>query len=96
MSFGTMLRAFRLGYRKPKGRDFVMRLSDNADGSFNVSLVPLNMHVPKHKPREHRCWWEGENGGNDIINLLPDVRNLKTVKKIIEFDVDEHGNRVTA
>jgi hypothetical protein len=84
MSFGTVLRAFRLGYRIPKGRNFLLRMSDNPNGTFNISLAPVTARVPRHQPKEHRAWWEGKDGGTELLKMLPDVWNLKTVKKVIE------------
>ena len=89
-SFGTMLRARRLGWEYSKQHGFFIRMSTIGDLSY-IELAPEN-EIPKNKTPGgwHRCWWDDPS----ILDLIPWLRFVKKVKKYIEIEVDDHGNPV--
>lgn len=99
MSFGATLQAFRLGYRVSAKRQAFIKIVDVDARTLNVTVVPLHKRVPDargKKGREHYCWWETKHKGEDLIDLIPALRDVRYVKQTLSFDIDkETGERVT-
>lgn len=101
MSFGVTLQAFRLGYRISDKRRAFVRIAENADKrTLNVTLVPLYQRVPGTKGRKgkmHYCWWETDEKGEDVLDLIPAIRHVRRIKQTLSFDVDkETGERIAS
>jgi hypothetical protein len=96
-TFGMVLRAARLGYHiSDKHRAFV-RISDVDERTLNITLAPLAAHVPKQGGNKmHYCWWEQKDDGEPpLLDLIPSIRAVRRVKKVISFDIDrEPGERI--
>lgn len=99
MTFGITLQAFRLGYRISYKLGAFVKIVDIDQNTLNVTVVPLDKRVPGTRGRKntkHYCWWETEAKGEDILALIPALRNMRGVKRILSFDIDrETGKRVT-
>lgn len=93
MSFGTTLRAFRLGYRISDKHNALIKVAIYKDGKrVNIKIVPRHMAVPKDNFREYVCWWD-RNG--KLLNHCRILKMVKNPKRIISFDVDaETGEMV--
>lgn len=88
-SFGTHIKLARHGYAYSNHMHGYMRLSDVPQG-FLIELLPVN---PKHEwlsknEFPHRIWWDDEEG---IINLSPRLKQIKKVKKVMSFILNENG-----
>lgn len=89
--FGLAVRAYRLGYGMHDKHQCYLSVSENLDGSFHLTLVPLNQKVPSTLHKESYQWWTDDPAGK-FTDSIASLRNVKRVKKIISFDVDETGN----
>lgn len=94
-SFGRTLRAYRLGYAPSHKHGAFIRLEIVDDKSVNVTLVPLNHQVPNSSRKKlHVVWWESQES-KKVIDLIPALKNVRRVKKIVSFDIDiETGERI--
>lgn len=99
VTFGSALQAFRLGYRISDKRSAFVKLADVDCNTLNITLVPLHKRVPDtrgRKGQKHYCWWETEHKGEDVLDQIPSIRNVRKVKQILSFDIDrETGERIT-
>jgi hypothetical protein len=95
-SFGRTLRAYRLGYARSDKHGAFIRLEMVDDASVNVTLVPLSQRVPAGRRKKlHVVWWESPES-KQVLDLIPAVKNVRRVKKIVSFDIDiETGERIT-
>jgi ATP:corrinoid adenosyltransferase len=91
-SFGNHLRAYRIGYRvSTKFKCFaqIKKVGEN----FAITLCPLDEKPPQTKGKEHICWWESEEG-EKIWDLIPMMKNIVRIKKILQFTVNSDGKRI--
>jgi uncharacterized Zn finger protein len=95
-SFGRTLRAYRLGYAPSEKHGAFIRLEMVDDASVNVTLIPLNHRVPDGRRKKlHVVWWESSES-KQILDLIPALKNVRRVKKVISFDIDiDTGERIT-
>lgn len=90
-SFGTNIRAARLGYHWSERHGAFIRMATVGPRTF-IELAPVS-GVPNKsaaKVKEHRCWWE-EVG---ILDLIPWLRNVRRIKRYVAVEVDDNGNIV--
>lgn len=86
-SFGTMIRARRLGWGLSNRHGGFIRMSD-ADGSNSlIEFCPIH-EVPSKKRGYHRCWWEG---GDGILDMIPWLRFVRCIKRYFGVLVDDNG-----
>lgn len=87
-SFGTMIRAARLGWGLASAHGCFIRMSD-ADGmNTRIELCPLH-EVPREKPKgSYRVWWKN---GREILNGLPWLKPIRAIKRYVAVVIDEHG-----
>lgn len=87
-TLGPMIRAHRLGWRWSDRHGAFIRMSDAGPDHTLIELAPAD-GVPggKTKGGFYRCWWEGE----DVLGLIPWLRNITRVHKLISVVVDDHG-----
>lgn len=88
-SFGTHIKLARHGYAYSNRMNGYMRLSDVSNG-FLIELLPNN---PSHdwltkNDFPYRIWWDEEN---EIIDLSPTLKSIKSVKKVMSFIVNQSG-----
>lgn len=89
MTFGKALRAARLGYGFSEKHRAFIRLSDPMSGKVHISVVPEDKLIPATAPgKYHRCWWEGPDHGQNLLDMVPVLRHLTRVKTTIGFYVD--------
>lgn len=92
-TFGQALRAYRLGYREYDRLRAWVRIAPVDEETVNITLSPYGLQVPKSKAKEHLCWWEGPP---DVIRMIPDLKNVRRINRVISFDVlIDTGERVT-
>lgn len=93
MTFGSTLRAFRLGYHVSQKHNALVKVSDYPDGKkVSIKLVPIDGKVPHDKFKDHRCWWERDG---ELLDAVPALRGIRNVKRIISFDVDAETGELT-
>lgn len=99
-TFGTALRAARLGYGWSVALQAWVRIVDDGPSGFVVTLAPPNS-VPVHNPRvdgKHRCWWDGGTEAETALanapGLLPYVG--RGVKHVVRLTLDDTGRVVRA
>ena len=94
---GELMRARRLGYNHPPGRDYWLRLSDWDEHRFLIEIHPPGLiPAPKGRSkagylRKHRCWWEGEDKGQGLLDESPFLRSIKGVKRPVAFLIDDEA-----
>jgi len=96
-TFGVLLRATRLGYHISDKHQAFVRICEIDDRTLNVTLAPLDQHVPsKNTPKIHYCWWEQKDKDEpSLLDLIPALQGVRKVKRLISFDIDkETGRRV--
>lgn len=96
-TFGAVLRATRLGYHISNKHGAFVRLSEVDDKTINVTLAPLDKHVPNARGNKmHYCWWEQKDDGEPpLLDLIPALQNVRMVKRLISFDINkETGERI--
>jgi hypothetical protein len=95
-TFGMVIRAARLGYHLSAKHGAFIRLCDVDETTVNVTLAPIDSHVPNSKPKTHYCWWEQKDADDPpLLDLIPALQNVRKVKKLISFDIDkETGVRI--
>ena len=89
-SFGTMIRAARLGWGHAKRHGCFIRMSD-ADGmNSRIELCPLHK-IPSERTahKNHRCWWEN---GQSILDEIPWLKPVRAIKRYVCVVVDEAGS----
>ena len=90
-SFGTMIRAARLGWGLAKQHGCFIRMSDLPDKCTLMEFCPIH-EVPNKKDKgNHRVWWEN---GREILGLIPWIKDLKKVHKPFAVTVDDDGEIV--
>ena len=90
-SFGTNIRAARLGYHWSERHGAFIRMATAGPRTF-IELAPAS-GVPNKsaaKIKDYRCWWEQ----GDILSMIPWLRNVRWVKRYIAVEVDDNGNIV--
>lgn len=88
-SFGTMIRATRLGWGWSRKHKAFIRMSDRPNMHTFIELVPMHgVLKTKCKGGEHRCWWDK---GQEILDMIPWLKDVRQVRKSIGVLVDEHG-----
>lgn len=87
--FGPMIRATRLGWGYSRQHGCFVRMSDVPPNEFRIELCPPN-GVPgiKTPGRSHRVWWEG---GQDILAMLPWLKQVRSIKRYVCVIVDMDG-----
>lgn len=87
-SFGTMIRAARLGWGLAREHGCFIRMSDAGESRSQIELCPLN-EVPSKKSLggHHRVWWESP----DILKKIPWLIRIRKVHKYIVVIVDDEG-----
>jgi len=89
-TFGQVLRGFRLGYKFDEKRNCFIRLGVDNTPQVTVEISPNNQLVPaKSATKNYVCWWEEENGGEVLLNLIPRLKNIKNPKRHIKFFIDK-------
>lgn len=92
MSFGSMLRAYRLGYRYSDKHRCFIRMSDGPSrGIYRVELAPISRIPNKTGSKEHRCWWDD---GATLLDLCKPLTALCGVKRPLTFYVDANGELI--
>ncbi len=97
-TFGMLLRATRLGYGLSDKHQAFVRICDVDNKTLNVTLSPLDRHVPnKNTPKNHYCWWEQKDDDEPpLLDLIPALQSVRRVKRLVSFDIDrETGERIT-
>lgn len=98
--FGMYLRAARLGYHWSDEHAAFIRMSDDGD-RFEVCIAPGD-NVPndhqRRKIKTHRCWWEAEDGGRELLRLCAPLEALRAkvesgryLRRPLTFHVGEDG-----
>lgn len=87
-SFGTMIRAGRLGWGLSHKHGAFIRIWDEPNGKIVVELHPTN-GVPKYKTDtgHHRVWWETPA----ILDMIPWLRGVTRIKKYVRVTVNDEG-----
>ena len=88
-SFGSTIRAYRLGWGLSQQHGCFIRMSDASGLNSTIELCPINA-VPTHKTanRLHRVWWDNPA----ILGHIPWLSMVKRVKRYICVTVDNNGN----
>lgn len=90
VSFGSHIRAYRLGWGKSGKHGCFIRMSDSGPGATLIELCPLN-DIPNKKLKGlHRCWWD--NPG--IVDMIPWLKGVKEIKTYIAVVIDDDGKIV--
>lgn len=87
-SFGTHIRAARLGWGYAPQHGAFIRMSDADGANSRIELCPLNA-VPSKKVAGgfHRVWWESPG----ILDLIPWLKGVRRIKRYMCVVVDTHG-----
>lgn len=90
-SFGSNIRAGRLGFKWSAKHGAFIRMSTPAADRSLIELAPYNA-VPSKKCKGEvgyfRVWWETP----EILDMLPWLRGVTRVKKYIAVMIDDDGN----
>lgn len=90
-SFGSNIRAGRLGFKWSARHGAFIRMSTPSKDRTLIELAPHNA-VPSKKCKgevgDFRVWWEMPQ----ILDMIPWLRNIRRVKKFIAVFVDDNGN----
>jgi hypothetical protein len=90
MTFGTAIKAYRLGFAYWPGFQAYPRISGSGP-SYAVDLAPPGQ-LPSGAPGDtHAVWWEDPAKAHDLIQSSPVLRSLKRVKRPLRLCLDEDG-----
>lgn len=88
-TFGTTIRAYRLGYRRIEGLDCWAQIKQEGN-VYRITLCPLDQPPPNTAGKSHFCFWENP-AFKDFRKLLPSLKHVKRIKTVISLTVDENG-----
>jgi len=87
-SFGTMIRATRLGWGWARQHGCFIRMSD-ADGMNSlIELCPMHAVPSKKMKGNYRVWWESPS----VLGMIPWLKPIRKVHKAFAVKVDVDGN----
>lgn len=87
-SFGTNIRAYRLGWGYAKAHGCFIRMSDADGENSRIELCPISdVPVNKTPGHSHRCWWDSPS----ILTMIPWLRMVRRIKRYVCVIVDTHG-----
>jgi hypothetical protein len=90
-SFGSALRAARVGYRWSDAYKCFVRISaERTGGAICIEVAPDKGIPNKHAEINYKCWWDEP----EILDLLPALKALGPVTKYQRIYVDDNGERV--
>jgi len=88
-SFGSNIRAARLGWRWSDRHGAFIRMSDAGPGQSLIELAPADgLPGTRCSGGFHRCWWEQPG----ILDMIPWLRPVRRVKRLVRVVVDDEGN----
>ena len=91
-SFGTMIRATRLGWGLSRQHGCFIRMTDLDRQRSLIELCPVHdVPIKKTEGRYHRVWWDEPS----ILDLIPWLRGVKEIKRYIRVIVDDEGRIVS-
>jgi hypothetical protein len=91
-SFGSYLRACRLGYRWADSYQCFIRMSALKVGELICVEVAPDRGIPsKTASKEYRCWWDKP----EVLDLCPALKDLGKVTRYQKFYVNDDGERVS-
>lgn len=87
-SFGTMIRAARLGWGLSRKHGCFIRMVDLGLDKNVIELCPIhNVPSKKSENRTYRVWWEQPG----ILDLIPWLRRVREIKRYIRVVVNDVG-----
>lgn len=87
-TFGTMIRALRLGFNYSSKHDAYIRMEGS--GPWIVVVCGISQ-LPRRTCGKCIVWWEK---GMDILEMVVPLRGLKSPRERKTFVVDERGKEV--
>lgn len=93
VTFGSVLRGFRLGYGySDKHRCFVR--IDAQGPPWQITLAP-NGGIPSRfmGSKEHVVWWDNDES-REILDTIKPLENVRGVKRVVNFHVNYEGEMV--
>lgn len=92
-SFGTRIRAARLGWGHAPRHGCFIRMVDVGEGRNRIELCPTNgVPVKKSKGGLYRCWWETP----EVLDLIPWLSPIRAIRRYVSVIVDNEGSVVEA
>lgn len=91
-SFGSYIRAVRLGYRYVERLRAFVRMS--GDGPFLVEAVRDVKDMRPLKGKFHRAWWEGPKAEDHVFELSPALARLRPEDVPVQLILDDAGEVV--
>lgn len=90
VTFGSVLRGFRLGYGYSDRHRCFIRI-DAQGPRWQITLAP-NGGIPAkfQGSREHVCWWDDEDA-RTILDTIKPLENVRGVKRVVQFFVNYEG-----
>lgn len=87
-SFGTIIRARRLGWWHAPRHGCFIRMSDAEEMNSFIELCPPNSIPGKSPNKWYRQWWDG---GDGVLSLIPWLKGVRAIKKYVCVVVDTNG-----
>lgn len=91
-TFGSVLRAARLGYHWSEKLGAFLRVS--GDGPFVFDLAPATGVPKQHAKGEHRVWWDTDEGRNAVLSCGA-LRGIRRVSRPFRITVGDDGERAS-
>jgi len=88
-TFGTLIRALRLGYRWSDKHGCFVRLG-NAGDRVHVQLCPGHNIPAKNTTKEYWVWWDDES----ILETIPSLSPVRGVKRPIGFYINKESGEL--
>lgn len=89
ITFGTALRAARIGYGLSTKHNAYIRVTDEGPDTLRIVMIPLGEKLPSKGRTIYYAWWEVENGEELLTDLSPAISRVKRVKKSLSFVIDK-------
>lgn len=96
--FGTVIKGARIRFRWVDHKGCFIRMSPLDSECVRIELAPFNTNftetgMSRKSKTPHYIWWKDLNDEEDmsILETIPCLRNLKSVKRELCFDVDMNG-----
>lgn len=88
-TFGSYVRAARLGFRWYAPLSRYVRISDHPDGGWLVQACTPS-RLPSHAKGHYRCWWEDDV---DVVAMVPALLEMRD-RSSLSIRVDDDGRLV--